>query len=277
MGDKRMVHLLSPSSIALGFCSQRIVVEPDAADRDLLVHVLTSGSRNGAPAAGDYRMFDTYITYLCDRLLSGCEDKSVTLHSLIGLFAIVVEYFTATTRVKNTVEEFLNDKHAEIAEIFLKGEVDQEDWRMSRLTDTVNCIALWLMIEDFGTLFYNGRVRKDFYEYNEKLANNLARNTKELEYQGKFTIPAFAEIAGLIPKVAPWVNAPQANPFEEIPKSSLNVRLILRIGEIKLNWTFDISKHLKFEHSTLYLFCMPSRLVFEPGMQDTDSPDKALT
>jgi hypothetical protein len=222
-------------------------------------------------------MFDTYITYLCDRLLSGCQDKSVTLHSLIGLFAIVVEYFTATTRVKNTIEEFLNDKHVQMSEIFPKSEVDQEDWRRARLTDTVNCIALWLLIEDFGTLFYNGRVRKDFYEYNEKVANNLARNTKELEYEGKFTIPAFAEIAGLVPKVAPWVNAPQANPFEEIPKSSLNVRLILRIGQIKLDWTFDISKHLKFEHSTLYLFCMPSRLVFEPGMQHADSPDRALT
>jgi hypothetical protein len=243
-----------------------------------LVNVLTSGSfRNGAPTTGDYRMFDTYIKYLCDRLLSGCEDKTVTLHSLIYLFAIVVEYFTATTRVRNTVEELLNDRHADIAEAFPKAETDQEDWLRSRLTDIVNCIALWLMIEDFGTFFYNGRVRKDFYEYNEKLANNLARNSKELEYQGKFTIPAFAEIAGLIPKVAPWVNAPQANPFEEIPKSSLNARLILRIGQIRLNWTFDISKHLKFEHSILYLFCMPSRLVFEPGMQEADTPDKALT
>ena len=39
--------------------SQRIAVEPTAADRELLVRVLTSGSRNGAPSTGDYRMFDT--------------------------------------------------------------------------------------------------------------------------------------------------------------------------------------------------------------------------
>ena len=144
------------------------------------------------------------------------------------------------------------------------------------MADTVNCIALWLMIEDFGDLFYNEAVRKDFYEYNEKMANNLAKNKDELEYDGKFTIPAFAERAGLIPTIASWVNAPQANPFEEIPKSSLNARLILRIGEVKITWTFDISKHLKFDHPTLYLFCMPSRLMFEPGMQETDNPEKAL-
>lgn len=62
--------------------SQKTVVEPTAADRELLVRVLTSGSRNGAPSTGDYRMFDTYITYLCDRLLSGCEDKRLDKHSL---------------------------------------------------------------------------------------------------------------------------------------------------------------------------------------------------
>jgi hypothetical protein len=258
-------------------CSQTTVVEPTAADRELLVKVLTSGLRNGTPSTGDYGMFDTYITYLCNRLLSGCEDKSVTLHSLIVHFAIVVEYFTATRRVKNTIEEFLTDKRAEIAEVFPAAETDKEDWRRSRLTDTVNAIALWLMIEDFGTLFHNQRVRKNFFEYNEKHATKLATNDTELEDQGKFNIPAFAEIAGLMPKIAPWVNAPEANPYQEIPKSDLNVRLILRVGQIKIDWTFDLSKHLKFEHSTLYLFCMPSRLMFEPGMQEADTPDKALT
>jgi hypothetical protein len=257
--------------------SQKTVVEPTAADRELLVRVLTSGSRNGAPSTGDYRMFDTYITYLCDRLLSGCEDKSVTLHSLIAHFALVVEYFTAAKRVKNTIEAFLTDKREEIAEVFPIAEADEEDWHRSRLTDTVNAIALWLMIEDFGTLFANQRVRKNFFEYNEKHATKLATNDKELGDQGKFNIPAFAEIAGLMPKIAPWVNAPEANPYEEIPKSDLNVRLILRVGQIKIHWTFDLSKHLKFEHSTLYLFCMPSRLMFEPGMQEADTPDKALT
>jgi hypothetical protein len=258
-------------------CLPQTEVEPSLADRELLVNVLTSGSRNPAPMTGDYRMFDTYITYLCNSLLNGRQDSSVSLHSLIGLFTIVVEYFTATTRVKNTVEQFLHDRYAEIVEVFPKAETDHEVWRRSRLTDTVNCIALWLMIEDYGDLFYNETVRKDFYEHNEKMANNLARNKQELEYDGKFTIPAFAERAGLVPRIASWVNAPQANPFEEIPKSSLNARLILRIGRIKITWTFDISKHLKFENSTLSLFCMPSRLMFEPGMQETDNPEKALT
>jgi len=257
--------------------SPKTVVEPTAADRELLVKVLTSGSRNGAPSTRDYSMFDTYITYLCDRLLSGCEDKSVTLHSLIVHFAIVIEYFTATKRVKNTIEEFLADKREEIAETFPTAGMDEKHWHRSRLTDTVNAIALWLMIEDFGTLFHNQRVRKNFFEYNEKHATKLATNDKELEDQGKFNIPAFAEIAGLMPKIAPWVTAPEANPYQEIPKSDLNVRLILRVGQIKINWTFDLSKHLKFEHSTLHLFCMPSRLMFEPDMQEADTPDKALT
>src|SRR5947209_15572527 len=112
------------------------VVEPTAADRELLVRVLTSGSRNGAPYTGDYRMFDTYITYLCDRLQSGCEDKSVTLHSLIVHFAIVVEYFTATKRVKNTIEEFLTEKRAEIAIVFPIAESQEEDWHRTRLNNT---------------------------------------------------------------------------------------------------------------------------------------------
>lgn len=257
--------------------SQTAVVEPTTADRELLVRILTSGSRNGAPSTGDYGMFDTYITYLCSRLPGGCEDKSVTLHSLIVHFAIVVEYFTATQRVKNTIEDFLTDKRAEIAEVFPIAEADEEDWHRSRLTDTVNAIALWLMIEDFEILFANQKVRKNFFEYNEKHATKLATNDKELGDQGKFNIPAFAEIAGLMPKIAPWVNAPEANPYQEIPKSDLNIRLILRVGRIKIHWTFDLSKHLKFEHSTLYLFCMPSRLMFEPDMQEADTPDKALT
>jgi hypothetical protein len=241
-----------------------------------LVRVLTSGSRDPAPVTEDNGMFDTYIIYLCQSLLGSHHGSGVSLHSLIVLFTIVVEYFTATTRVRNTVEQFLDHRHAEIVQVFPEEETDPEVWRRSRLADTVNCIALWLMIEDFGDLFYNEAVRKDFYEYNEKMANNLAKNKDELEYDGKFTIPAFAERAGLIPRIASWVNAPQANPFEEIPKSSLNARLILRIGEVKITWTFDISKHLKFEHPTLYLFCMPSRLMFEPGMQETDNPEKAL-
>jgi hypothetical protein len=115
-------------------CSQRTVVEPTAADRELLVKVLTSGSRNGAPSTGDYRMFDTYITYLCNRLLSGCEDKSVTLHSLIVHFAIVVEYFTATGRVKNTIEEFLTDKREEIAKVFPTADTDAQDRNVGHCT-----------------------------------------------------------------------------------------------------------------------------------------------
>jgi hypothetical protein len=257
--------------------SQIAVGEPTTADRELLVRILTSGSRNGAPYTGDYGMFDTYITYLCNMLPSGCEDKNVALHSLIVHFAIVVEYFTATERVKNTIEDFLTDKRAEIAEVFPIAEADEEYWHRSRLTDTVNAIALWLMIEDFEILFANQKVRKNFFEYNEKHATKLATNDKELGDQGKFNIPAFAEIAGLMPKIAPWVNAPEANPYQEIPKSDLNIRLILRVGRIKIQWTFDLSKHLKFEHSTLYLFCMPSRLMFEPDMQEADTPDKALT
>ena len=112
----------------------------------------------------------------------------------------------------------------------------------------------------------------------EKHATKLATNDKELEDQGKFNIPAFVEIAGLMPKRSHRgsLHLKQTH-TQEIPKSDLNVRLILRVGQIKTDWTFDLSKHLKFEHSTLYLFCMPSRLMFEPGMQEADTPDKALT
>ena len=56
--------------------------------------------------------------------------------------------------------------------------------------DTVNSIALWLTIEDFGTKFHHGFIRKDFYEENMKLKKELARNKEELEYLGRFTIRA---------------------------------------------------------------------------------------
>ena len=53
-------------------------------------------------------MFDTYTRYLCDRLKSSCAEPKVSLHDLVSMFAIVAEYFAATTRVNPTVEEFLN-------------------------------------------------------------------------------------------------------------------------------------------------------------------------
>ncbi|KAK6365734.1 hypothetical protein LTS17_011121 [Exophiala oligosperma] len=81
---------------------------------------------------------------------------------------------------------------------------------------------------------------------------------------------------GLLPTLEPWVDAPSADPHEEVFQSRLNARLINRIGQVRFRWTFNFSEHMQLRNNELYIFCMPCRQLLEPNLVETNTPDAAL-
>jgi hypothetical protein len=187
-------------------------------------------------------------------------------------------------RIRNTVETFLEETNAELVDLFpvATPEVARKRWRRYRVDDVVNCIALWIMDENFHQKFGNLLIRDKFFDKARIKRGEFAghaTNDEELELDGKFSIQSLGFALGLIPQIEPWVTAPEANPHEEVLQSKLNARLIYRIGRIKFRWTFNLTEHLRLDNGVLSLFCMPCRLMLQPSSSEVEnnSPDLALS
>jgi hypothetical protein len=255
--------------------------------RTRLLNALQYGQDNAELSNTDSTMLDAYMEYICTRLLRSSTDPIPVLTSLIDLFITVVEYFGKLNLVNHTVEQYLKKNDEALRRIFhVPASEDKtflQIWRRRRVNDVVSSIALWTMNEDFHERFGNGSMRESFFRKVKakpppKGYEGLAQNDDELDLVGKFTIFSIADTIDLIPKKEEWVVAPEANPHDEVLQTILNARLINRIGRIQFRWTFNTAEHMKLRNDELYLFCMPSRFLLEPSVQNAESsPDLALS
>ncbi|KIW12299.1 hypothetical protein PV08_09576 [Exophiala spinifera] len=254
----------------------------DARLRERLLNALQYGDAAAERSNTDNNQLDPYLEYICTRLMRSSADGKPHLGNLVELFITAVEYFGHQERINHTVGKYLRTQEDHLRSIFSLDDSDEfakARWRRERINDVVSSIALWIMEEDFHERFENqsiravffSRVKAGFIGY-----SNLALNDNQLDHDGNFTIWSIADVLGLLPTLESWVEAPSADPHEEVFQSRLNARLINRIGQVRFRWTFNCSEHMQLRNNELYLFCMPSRHLLEPKLVENDTPDAAL-
>ena len=221
-----------------------------------------------------------YLDYLAQNLetLSNSWDYSQDVS--VQFFIEVVHYFSVNPQ--SLVYQFISAKYVELRGLLLRELKEKEkarevpsigeslDWVTDRVMETVSCIALWTMNGEFGAAFADRSKRIDLCR---KL--NLSEQQFEL---GTFKVRDFAEFARVLPKVDSWV--PKGNPNEEITTKRLNAKLLQRIARTKVQWTFDVSKHLTFSDDlvtrTVAVYCMPCRFNIGEGVWANSKPQQAL-
>lgn len=262
------------------FCasiSLLIEFEIDPNDRATLSQVLRYGDTNYQELEFEKADFmDPYIAYICTRLTQDLGNKSLEPRQRVNFFVEVVKYFTQYP--KKRVASFIEDSKGFLEGMFPANEADSSAWKQYRVTNTILCLSLWITRESLSTSFGDFEVKS---RYLQKAKSEKTQRTSQGPENltdlnlGQFTIPEFAEVAGLLPNISQWVRPEQSDPDEWIRKSELNAKFVRRIGQVKIQWTFDLSKHFLFTDRTLYLFSMPSRLVIQ-YQWDQQSPEQAL-
>lgn len=108
-----------------------------------------------------------YLNYSCSRIQSSVEFVDADRPRLIELFITVVEYFGHQERIFRTVAQYLSDKEDSLRQIFdlegIQNETSSANWRRQRINDVVSSIALWVMNEDFHSLFGNQSEQEVFF------------------------------------------------------------------------------------------------------------------
>lgn len=225
------------------------------------------------PESLESHELNSYIEYVCRRL-ADISHPSASQLQRVCFFAEVVKYFSKNAQ--KSIASFLKESREAIQQIF-PPKFATSSYQQYLVKDTVLCIALWTTREYFRAAFGSFKARSQFVRKNKLNSISGEANSVEELNDGKFTINAFAGAAGLLPKVEDWVKAANSNPREEIRKKRLNAKLVRRIGRVKIEWTFDVSEHFKFTDRTLYLFCMPSKLVLDDeNLTEKPSPEQAL-
>ena len=217
-------------------------------------------------------MLEPYVDWLAERLHESNSLWESNSEASINFFAQVVSFFSTQTSLDNPdgepeVFDFL-DKHKESIGDALNTPKEnlQTHQLQSQVHATVECIALWAMMETLVEKFEDESIlilyQKEYGQPIEEIRN------------GHFQVGKFIRLAGLIPVIREWVAG--VDPKEEIPAKSINARVLKDIAKMEFEWTFDVSKHLQCQDGrTLNVFCMPCKLQQGEGI-DEKSPKNAL-